>query len=948
MLQSIKKHSWVVFLAGGLLAVWGFVPIGPGVGGGTGGDSWQVRALGYGEPGDVGTPKNINEEYRRNTPVMYYSFDANYSGFFGSNGVAAVDGAYAILNSLTNVSSYSSSLSEFPLDSEHYNPTAYALQLTDVKSVALGIMAEQLGLANSVRYIWDLRGRITTPACPLGSTYLVVQRNLDTTTSPLTQVQYSPYVNGVLYSYVIDEGCAAGAVAVPFSVDPFAQIYTPVSSLALDNGYFYNSLTRDDVAGLRYLLSSNNINVESPATGSVRLLTNSSPNVTLTTLSLGDLIAQSKTNPPATLEANFPGLITGDSTNFFVLEVTTNISFIYTNEPGPSITNYQPVQQNSLITTLDLGLFTAQAATNGPAQLTALYPGLVIVSSNAYFTNIFTPNLVTTFKSVNGAPAGTFKAVITTNGFTETFPMYFHYVFGNIYTNSYYSNSFVTIQTTAVSTPVGSAAGTVGVTNTTTTKILTHFPTGDLFIMPTNWCGFKVVQTFPPQIAISTSNTVTLSNVVSGVSQIASTQTTFTGYTNHTFVVEPGVCEPALFAVTNYTTNIVVQFQTDFLNIVTNSYFSNSTVTVTTTNIGACTNNGVDGTLCTNITTKLVIETNVPSGDFFIPPANWCGYTILSTLQTNFVATTNTVVATIPAGITDIGQQFSVTTISGFTNHTFLIAPLTCTAAADAAVLREGIENIKFVKVNFDSLLTQLFQPITNLYTMVTVSNSQASVRYYRRVITAPDFLFTAVDQSAIANFSVITRNLNFNQANVLPGLAGPGTINPTTTISWNKSTPVFENAPYTFIPVAETNFAQLFAWGSFDDTTNDPVVYPDGTSIQNIENQVLIQITLTLPDGTTTNSLPDGTNNLAYATTTISTTGGSFQPPFTWNLATGSGPLPQGLTFTNSATVPNAGELSGTPVNNPPGTYDFVIQMNDSLNPPRKVQWNYSINIIQ
>lgn len=937
MLRSIKKYSWVAFLAGGLVAAWAFVPAGPGIGGGALGDAWETPVIGYGLGGDVNTPKNIGEEYRRNTPVMYYSMDANFLTYFGSNGVAAVDDSFAILNSLTNVSSYSSSLSEFPQSSLHPNFTAQSLFLTDLKSVTLELMVEQLGLADPVRYDWDLRSRLHlagAPACPLGMEYLVVQRNEDITPSPVNQVQYTPYVNGTLYTYEILEACTGPnplAEAFPLSVDPFAQIFTPVASFALDTGFFYSGLTRDDVAGLRYLMSSNNILAESPAAGSDRLLTNSSPNVTLTTLSLGDLIAQSKTNPPATLEANFPGLITGDSTNFFVLEVTTNISFIFTNEPGPSITNYQPVQQNSLITTLDLGLFTAQAATNGPVQLLVLYPNLVIVSSNAYFTNILTPNLVTTFKQVNGAPAGTFKVVISTNGFTPNFLLYYHYVFGNIYTNSYYSNSFVTIQTATAAVPVGSPAGTVGTTNIATTKILTHAPTGDFFIMPTNWCGFKVVQKLYTNVMMSTSNTVTLSNFVSGVSQVTGTQTTFTGYTNHTFVIEPGVCEPALFAVTNYTTNIVVRFQTDFLNIVTNSYFSNSTVTVTTTNIGACTNNGVDGTLCTNITTQLVIETNVPSGDFFIPPANWCGYTILSTLQTNFVATTNTVVATIPAGITDIGQQFSVTTISGFTNHTFLIAPLTCTAAPDAPVLREGIENIKFVKANFDSLLTQLFQPITNQYTMLTVSNSQPQVRYYRRIITAPDFLFTATDQSRDPNFSIVTRNLNFNQDNVLPGLAGPGTIDPATTISFNKGAPIFLNESLLFSPVSETNQFNFFAWGSFDASTNDPVVYPNGTSIQNIANQILVQITPL--------TLPDGTNNVPYPATTFTTTGGSFQAPFTWSLLPPS-VLPQGLNLSSGGTI------SGTPANNPPGIYDFVIQMTDSLG--RTVNWGYSINIPQ
>src|SRR5450432_252524 len=140
MLQSIKKYLWVVFLAGGLVAAWAFTPIGPAIGGGTGGDAWQTPVIGYGLGGDVGTPKDIGQEYRRNTPVMVFAYNANFLSYFGSNGVAAVDGAYAILNSLTNVSSYSPSLSEFPLTSQHFNYTAQSLFLTDLKSVALGLM----------------------------------------------------------------------------------------------------------------------------------------------------------------------------------------------------------------------------------------------------------------------------------------------------------------------------------------------------------------------------------------------------------------------------------------------------------------------------------------------------------------------------------------------------------------------------------------------------------------------------------------------------------------------------------------------------------------------------------------------------------------------------------------------------------------------------------------
>jgi len=66
-------------------------------------------------------PHNLQEEFRWNVPVLYYTFDASFLEYFGSNGVAAVDSAMRILNSLPKASDMSSDLSEFPLDEAHFN-----------------------------------------------------------------------------------------------------------------------------------------------------------------------------------------------------------------------------------------------------------------------------------------------------------------------------------------------------------------------------------------------------------------------------------------------------------------------------------------------------------------------------------------------------------------------------------------------------------------------------------------------------------------------------------------------------------------------------------------------------------------------------------------------------------------------------------------------------------
>ena len=313
----IKRFLWIALLASGSQAAWAYSLGGPI---GNGGDSWQQPVIGYGLGGDLNAPKNLGEEYRRNIPLMYYACNANFLDYFGSNGVAAVDGAFAILNGLTNVDSYSPNLSEFPLESRHLNYQAGALGLYDLKSWTLGAMMEQLGLADPVRYDWTLhdRAHVGNIACPAGQEYLVVQRNFDPVSSPLNQLQYSPYINDVLYSYYIAEFCTGPpplALTEPFSVDPLADTYSPVASFNLGYGNFYTGLTRDDVGGLRYLLSANNINFENGPAGSILLNSSSGggisygPAVLLYTSNYNAFWWSARTNDPVTLSNLFPGLV---------------------------------------------------------------------------------------------------------------------------------------------------------------------------------------------------------------------------------------------------------------------------------------------------------------------------------------------------------------------------------------------------------------------------------------------------------------------------------------------------------------------------------------------------------------------------------------------------------------------------------------------------------------
>src|SRR5665811_480300 len=115
MLRLLKRVAWVALLAAGPPAAQAFSLLGPI------NEAYQVHDLGYALNYDVGAPKNIGEDYRRNVPVLYYAFDETFQDYFGTKGMAAVDQAFAILNNLQNVSDYSPDLSEVPLEVKRFN-----------------------------------------------------------------------------------------------------------------------------------------------------------------------------------------------------------------------------------------------------------------------------------------------------------------------------------------------------------------------------------------------------------------------------------------------------------------------------------------------------------------------------------------------------------------------------------------------------------------------------------------------------------------------------------------------------------------------------------------------------------------------------------------------------------------------------------------------------------
>ena len=220
---------------------------------------WMDLNKSYRLPGDIGGPMNLGEGYRWNVPVITYGFERSFLDYFGTNGVAAVESAIQTLNQVPSASQIN--LQDFPLETWRANYQAQALGLLDLKSTALTLLLEQLGLTDPERQVFVIRDFV-----PLGTNYgfYVVRRNFDSATA-----QPSSYVNGTLFTYSIENyapfptGTNAFCDAIELPVDPQAPSGTTATARYPGQGAYITRLTRDDVGGLKYLLDGNQIRYES-------------------------------------------------------------------------------------------------------------------------------------------------------------------------------------------------------------------------------------------------------------------------------------------------------------------------------------------------------------------------------------------------------------------------------------------------------------------------------------------------------------------------------------------------------------------------------------------------------------------------------------------------------------------------------------------------------------
>ncbi|HWD21377.1 MAG TPA: hypothetical protein VHB20_19075 [Verrucomicrobiae bacterium] len=162
-----------------------------------------------------------------------------------------------------------------------------------------------------------------------------------------------------------------------------------------------------------------------------------------------------------------------------------------------------------------------------------------------------------------------------------------------------------------------------------------------------------------------------------------------------------------------------------------------------------------------------------------------------------------------------------------------------------------GVEKVTYVKVGYDSVSGTTPKPITYNYTMPITVNGRVSTIHVTRFINTPDIIFTAADLvdtgfSPPRDFGT-TRTTSFFTSPDLPiggGVNGPGAepavIQPQTIITFNNVNPIYRNQQPAFLSDLNVAAYPLFQWGSFDGSGNAPIVYPNGSSLLQAEEQAV------------------------------------------------------------------------------------------------------------
>jgi hypothetical protein len=222
---------------------------------------------------------------------------------------------------------------------------------------------------------------------------------------------------------------------------------------------------------------------------------------------------------------------------------------------------------------------------------------------------------------------------------------------------------------------------------------------------------------------------------------------------------------------------------------------------------------------------------------------------------------------------------FSITNV----NFEALLPGVAGTAGHTNQALRLGVEKVSFVRPDYDAIAGQFTIPFTNHYTDFYLSNGVVVGQQLYRVVTQPDLLFTARDLGFnFLGFPFVARTGTTNWLNCATNAManGPGIIRPKIAINF----PPVGSTIWTFDDGPEDFYEDFtYRWGTFDQTTNPPVVYPItpvGDSIVRLQfikaNELHESFAWRIPNSTNSLRLQISTNLVHWTTVAMAANEGS------------------------------------------------------------------------
>ncbi|MFM7803566.1 MAG: hypothetical protein ACKPGK_03615, partial [Verrucomicrobiota bacterium] len=155
--------------------------------------------------------------------------------------------------------------------------------------------------------------------------------------------------------------------------------------------------------------------------------------------------------------------------------------------------------------------------------------------------------------------------------------------------------------------------------------------------------------------------------------------------------------------------------------------------------------------------------------------------------------------------------------------------------------VRAGVDRVRFVRVNVDPVLRQNARQAAVTYPEVVSSNGVVIRQVVSRVLARPEILIIARDVGLRDGYIPIgsaPAPLTFqNTGSVLDGSAeGPGIVEPISGYTFSKVGVYSLNIGNS----DEQDGQPGILWGSFDGSTNAPVLYPAGSRLSDLEAAAL------------------------------------------------------------------------------------------------------------